>query len=1761
MAKRENRGDYMRKEKRKVRSKALLALLIAMTLLVGNIPMYTVTADDTHSHDNMTAWTSTNSLPSNAGNYCLENDVTISGTWNVPSGTTNLCLNGHGIKMTGNSSVMTVSAGATLKIYDCDTETEHRFSVSNKKSNGAGFATVNDSLTSGYETFTGGYITGGKGTRVNNWSRGGAFYISGAVEMYGGTVIGNGQYGTTHGGGFSTIESGTFKMYGGSIQNNAGQCGGATRLQGAVCEILGGKIINNVVSADGGGIHVGGTIPVILKDCEISGNYAENGPGAGIWMTTTGTEVSGSTVIENNLTSKGASNIELGNGYTIAVGTLNNDAKIGIKMNNGTGVFTSGWNTHMSGKDPANYFTSDNSLYGVILNSNEAAIGDPPAASIINGSSESKYSTLSDAINNWSAGSTLKLLKDVSTSSTITVPTGEHTLDLNGYGILMTGNGRVLTINKNVSLELNDSNPERIHYITLSDYRGTAVSNSGETSVSNGNGVIKVTGGYLTGGFLNNSGSHDKCGAGVFNWGTFVMNGGSIVGNIMQNNSGGGIRNSGFFTMNDGTIFFNKASANGGGVTTYVPGGGQGKMTMNGGVISDNYCGSYGGGIQLAGPFELTGGSVTRNTAGTGGSGVFYGGQGDKFKLSGNPIIKDNVNDDLYLNADATFMISDSLTKGADIGILMKSNAAFTVGWSTYMSGEDPADYFTSNDRNYAVALVGGEATIGNYAASIKKNGSVEVYSSISDAVNNWTDGSTLKLLKDVSTSSTITVPTGEHTLDLGGHGIRRTGTGCVIRVGAHSTLNLKDSNTSTEHKYKTANPAANGAGVATVDDTLTSGYKTFTGGYITGGYNNGGYNYGAGINIEGDGATLNMYGGTIIGNKLAATSTGGGGVCVQDWDRTGGFNMYGGSIIGNTSNYGGGVYVRCGTMVMHDGEINNNVASNNIGGAILAYSDKSTFIMEGGTINGNTATHGGAIEASGGATVSIFGGTITNNTASGKGGALTNQRVNEDTSTATFNISGAPVFSGNTAGGKASDVYLCNTAVLNVTDELTSETPILVSRSSGSGVFTSGWKDKMGETDPADYFTAEVSNYQVRRIRNGEAYVGPPHTHNWGYVADGDTITATCSEYESGLCILDKQTIKISAEGKTYDGSAVTATLTKSDDWTTDNGLSVPTIQYSGNTDAGTYTASITCGTATASAEFTIDEASMADEVSDEGYTGDYDGKAHSITVTKPSGATIKYGTESGSYPLDENPTYTEAGEYTVYYQVSKKNYVTVAGSQTVTIGKINTTVTVVGNSDTVIYDGKEHTVTGYTATADNALYDVDNDFTFSGTAAASQTDAGTSNMGLEASQFTNTNANFDTVTFDVTDGYITVNKTPAVVTTAPKSKSPTYNGSKQALVTAGKAEGGTIWYALGSDAKKLPSDRSYKTTVPEGKNTGSYYVWYKVIADKNHNDLQPLCVKVVISEKTWVNLKGTLYLSNGKTPAEDATVTIKKGKQKVDYVITPDNGKYKFTVPSGIYNLVVEYKNHTETILVNVTKDKDQDIVMLGNTTDSLLTVNGDDNFGVAVGGLNKESLAVRNNESVPDDKNVTVSMTVESKTEKNAKNAKQFSKLTGGKSFMFFDATLEKTVDSKTTVMNSANDVLEIAVPYTKTARRGICVYYSNGKSLKEYEKNSNKEAGTFRIDKNNGYIFIYTKNIATFAIGYTPYYRVNSSLSLGSFKGKVSVTIKGKNGEGTYRLKDVNRDKVSFDNVPKGDYEMEITWADGANNTITMPFTVS
>ena len=88
--------------------------------------------------------------------------------------------------------------------------------------------------------------------------------------------------------------------------------------------------------------------------------------------------------------------------------------------------------------------------------------------------------------------------------------------------------------------------------------------------------------------------------------------------------------------------------------------------------------------------------------------------------------------------------------------------------------------------------------------------------------------------------------------------------------------------------------------------------------------------------------------------------------------------------------------------------------------------------------------------------------------------------------------------------------------------------------------------------------------------------------------------------------------------------------------------------------------------------------------------------------------------------------------------------------------------TVTIVGNHSTVKYDGSTHKVEGYKAEADNTLFKVDQDMDFSGDATASRKAVGTTMMGLEEGQFSSNNPNF-TVTFVVTDGYLTITEDPS--------------------------------------------------------------------------------------------------------------------------------------------------------------------------------------------------------------------------------------------------------------------------------------------------------------------------------------------------------------------------------------------------------------
>ncbi|MGN0736461.1 MAG: DUF6273 domain-containing protein [Anaerovoracaceae bacterium] len=71
-------------------------------------------------------------------------------------------------------------------------------------------------------------------------------------------------------------------------------------------------------------------------------------------------------------------------------------------------------------------------------------------------------------------------------------------------------------------------------------------------------------------------------------------------------------------------------------------------------------------------------------------------------------------------------------------------------------------------------------------------------------------------------------------------------------------------------------------------------------------------------------------------------------------------------------------------------------------------------------------------------------------------------------------------------------------------------------------------------------------------------------------------------------------------------------------------------------------------------------------------GYSGTYDGKEHSISVsvTNPAGTTVTYSTDGETYS-NVKPSFTDAGTYTVHYKIEKNNYDKVEGSKTVTIDK----------------------------------------------------------------------------------------------------------------------------------------------------------------------------------------------------------------------------------------------------------------------------------------------------------------------------------------------------------------------------------------------------------------------------------------------------------------------------------------------------------
>ena len=96
----------------------------------------------------------------------------------------------------------------------------------------------------------------------------------------------------------------------------------------------------------------------------------------------------------------------------------------------------------------------------------------------------------------------------------------------------------------------------------------------------------------------------------------------------------------------------------------------------------------------------------------------------------------------------------------------------------------------------------------------------------------------------------------------------------------------------------------------------------------------------------------------------------------------------------------------------------------------------------------------------------------------------------------------------------------------------------------------------------------------------------------------------------------------------------------------------------------------------ATATYILTVDNDAIA--YTAEGWYGAYGAQEHSITVkvtTPNSGATVTYSTDADGDYSTQNPTFTDAGTYTVYFKIEAQGYDAVTGSAKVIIEKAQLT------------------------------------------------------------------------------------------------------------------------------------------------------------------------------------------------------------------------------------------------------------------------------------------------------------------------------------------------------------------------------------------------------------------------------------------------------------------------------------------------------
>ncbi len=526
--------------------------------------------------------------------------------------------------------------------------------------------------------------------------------------------------------------------------------------------------------------------------------------------------------------------------------------------------------------------------------------------------------------------------------------------------LAIIGEGSSATINANSKgrvLYISDGTNVTIKSVTLTG--GGVPSTIALNTVYKGLCVYVASGGSLTmetgSSISGNTSNRATHGGGVYNEGTFTMNGGTISGNLARiagpsqiGGDGGGVYNKGTFTMNDGTISTNKAMDGGAGVYNH-----SGTFTMNNGTISGNGVqeGSNrvfsGAGVMNRGTFDMYNGTISGNESTYSGGGVYnvvgtftmhdgtisgnsaatsstatadYGGGGvyaaSTVEMAGGTItgntVKAGINGSgVYVHGSATFKMGGSakvnssndvyLSASSKIiisGALTATHPVATITPATYSGMPQVLDIEASPSPTTTLNAEYAKFRLPNTNYVINNSGIIadSWLAQVQNQINSHTGSSELSI--DISSNITLnTAYMSESTPAL------TIPAGKNVRFTASSAKTIKVDNTvawTTAPYPDFTFIKVNSGATLTIDSNITLQGVDYNNLHIFA-------IYAAGTVVM-DGATITGFDGN--GNGTVVVTSGGS------------FNMNGGAISNCYARYGSAVYLSGGTFNFNEGSI-----------------------------------------------------------------------------------------------------------------------------------------------------------------------------------------------------------------------------------------------------------------------------------------------------------------------------------------------------------------------------------------------------------------------------------------------------------------------------------------------------------------------------------------------------------------------------------------------------------------------------------------------------------------------------------------------------------------------------------------------------------------------------------------------------------------------------------------------------------------------